>query len=88
MSVFQSVFDFFVNKQEGQVAPEGVCPNCWGSQEYADQIRDIEKDVQVEVNRGAENYDFIKTFVKTHVDGIRLINKIEGGVCERCQVVG
>jgi len=88
MNLYNAVLKFFTNKPDGQIAPEGVCPNCWGSQEYANQIREIEKDVQLEVNRGTANYDFIKTFVKTHVEGFRLINKIEGGVCERCQSVG
>lgn len=88
MNLFNSVLVFFKNKPQGQVTPAGVCPNCWGSQEYADLVREIEKDVQLEVNRGTENYDFLKTFVKTHVEGIQLINKIEGAVCSRCHHVG
>jgi len=84
MSLFDSVLNFLKEKPQGQVAPKGVCPNCWGSQEYADQVRDLENDVQVEVNRGSKNYDFINAFVKKYVVGIQLKNKLEGAVCERC----
>jgi len=87
MNLFESVLEFFKNKPEGQLAPNGVCPNCWGSQAYADQIRDIEKDVQLEVNRGSQKYDFLNAFVTQYVVGIQLKNKIEGSKCERCYVV-
>lgn len=66
--------------------PEGLCPNCWGSQEYAGLIRELEHDFQVEVNRGTGKYDFIKEFVVKHLDGIRLKNTVHGLECAKCRV--
>ena len=30
--------------------PEGVCPNCWGEQEYDQLIRAMYRDKQIDVN--------------------------------------
>ena len=35
---------------EFDVVPEGVCPNCWGDQEYGNIIREKFKDAQIGVN--------------------------------------
>ncbi|WP_291871465.1 hypothetical protein [Maribacter sp.] len=37
MGVLENVKDFFkkkLNKEETASAPEGICPNCWGRQEW------------------------------------------------------
>ena len=37
MGLFDNVKSFFnkkLNKEETGTAPEGICPNCWGEQEW------------------------------------------------------
>ena len=37
MDILESIKSFFVkksNNEETPKAPEGVCPNCWGSQDW------------------------------------------------------
>ncbi len=37
MSIVDNIKSFFKTKSEGketQIVPEGVCPNCWGKQEW------------------------------------------------------
>jgi hypothetical protein len=89
MNLYENVVKFFGQKKNGEnvVAPESVCPNCWGSQEYADQIREIEKDFQLEVSKGSANYAFIQNFVVNHIDGIKLRNSLEGFECAKCKIV-
>ena len=65
-------------------APEGLCPNCWGSQEYDGQIRELYRDRQIEVNNHEANYAFIQDFVVTHVDGIRLKKGAGSLECPTC----
>lgn len=48
--------------------PEGLCPNCWGNQEYDDMIREMYKDKQIEVNNHSANYAFIQDFVVNKIN--------------------
>ncbi|MFK7846003.1 MAG: hypothetical protein AB8G77_11940 [Rhodothermales bacterium] len=65
----------------------GACPNCWGTQEYADQFVQYQKDR----DRNVVNMDktakkaFIQTFVQDNMTGIQL--KKEGYllVCQKCK---
>lgn len=65
----------------------GVCPNCWGTQEYQDQYVQYQK----ERDRSVVNMDptaqkgFIQRFVQDHLTGIQL--KREGYllVCSKCK---
>jgi hypothetical protein len=66
--------------------PEGLCPNCWGSQEYDGQIRELYKDKQIDVNNHEANYAFIQDFVVTHLDGIRLKKGVNSLECPTCRV--
>lgn len=67
------------------ITPSGLCPNCWGSQEYDNQIREMYKDQQVEVNNHEANYAFIQKFVVTHVDGIHLKSANNNFECPTCR---
>ena len=62
----------------------GVCPNCWGEQEYDGKAREIIKDKQVDVNNHTARHTFIKEFVVNHVDGIHLHRHDDKLKCERC----
>ena len=68
---------------EGQT-PEGFCPNCWGQQEYDNQIREIYQDKQVDVNNHGAHYAFIQDFVVTHVNGIHLKKGNNSFECPTC----
>ncbi len=74
MDFTQELAHFFEappEKTKGK-APAGVCPNCWGYQEWDDRIREMREDRQIDVNNGLKHYAFIKEFVVEQVDGIRL----------------
>ena len=81
--------NLFRSKKEDEFdsAPEGVCPNCWGDQEYDDVIRKKYKDVQIEVNNKESKHAFIQDFVVTHLDGIKLKSAVHGTECPTCKVV-
>ena len=66
--------------------PEGICPNCWGEQEYDKMIREMYDDKQIEVNNHEANYAFIQDFVVTHIDGIKLKKGNKGYECPTCRV--
>jgi 2-keto-4-pentenoate hydratase/2-oxohepta-3-ene-1,7-dioic acid hydratase in catechol pathway len=53
-------------------APDGLCPVCWGIQEYDWKIRLLVKDKQIEINNHQSKDMIIREFVKEHIDGIHL----------------
>jgi hypothetical protein len=67
-------------------SPEGVCPNCWGNQEYDQQIRELYRDKQIDVNNHMAHYSFIKDFVVKHIDGIQLKKGSNSLECPTCKV--
>lgn len=68
--------------------PEGLCPNCWGNQEYDDMIREMYKDKQIEVNNHSANYAFIQDFVVNKINGIRLKKGNTSFECPTCKLKG
>ncbi len=66
-------------------SPEGVCPNCWEKQEYDNEIREMYKDKQIDVNNHKANYAFIQDFVVTHIDGIKLKKGNTSFECPTCR---
>ena len=87
MANFFSRF-FNTKKQETfDSVPEGVCPNCWGDQEYGNLIREKYKDVQIGVNNKESKHAFIQDFVVTHLKGIKLKSTVHGTECPTCKVV-
>ena len=84
--MIETLISFFKNpaaETKGQV-PEGVCPNCWGSQEYDNTIREMYADHQIDVNNHSANHAFIQNFVKERVSGIRLIKGTNSFECPTC----
>ena len=66
--------------------PKGFCPNCWGEQEYDNQVRELYKDRQINVNNHNENYAFIQDFMVTHLNGIHLKKGNNSFECPTCKV--
>ena len=67
--------------------PDGICPNCWGKQEYDNVIRELYQDHQIDVNNGQTNHNFIKKVVVNKIEGIRLKKGNNGLVCNSCKLV-
>jgi len=85
MDLTERLVNFFKEPEEKtkNAAPEGVCPVCWGHQEYDHKIRTVFKDKQIDVNNHRDRYLIIQDFVVQHIDGIRLREgKVEG--CPTC----
>lgn len=81
--------NLFKTKKENvfDTVPVGVCPNCWGDQEYGNVIRKKYKDNQIGVNNKESKHAFIQDFVVTYLNGIRLKSAVHGTECPTCKVV-
>jgi hypothetical protein len=82
----EKLIQFFKQSREvtKNKVPEGICPNCWGEQEYDNKIRTMYEEKQIDVNNHAMNYAFIQEFVVTQLNGIHLIKEDERLVCSIC----
>lgn len=85
MDRIHNLLDFFKkpkHETKGKT-PEGLCPVCWGYEEYDHKIREVFKDKQIDVNNHKDSYMLMQKFVKEHVDGIKLKEK-EIHTCPKC----
>ena len=86
--MIEKLISFFKKppKETKDMVPEGVCPNCWGEQEYDNVIREMYEDKQIDVNNHAQNYAFIQGFMTTHLNGIKLKKGNHGFECPTCRL--
>ena len=83
IDILTSFFKKGAKETEGKT-PEGLCPNCWGNQEYDNTIRELYADKQIDVNNQSVHHAFIKDFVVTHVSGIKLKKGNNAMECPTC----
>ena len=87
MNIIKSVLEHFSkkNNKEENSSPEGVCPNCWGRQEWDSKYYEAVLDRQIDVNNGNANYAFIQDFIVNNIDGITLQKNQGGYTCPTCK---
>ncbi len=85
MDFFENMLDYLKRPKEEteSQAPEGVCPVCWGYQEYDHKIRKLFKDDQIDVIHHKKKYTRTLWFVKKYIEGIRL-REGETQTCPTC----
>ena len=85
MSFVDSLVEFIRKPEEQTVdkTPDGLCPVCWGYQQYDKKLRKLFRDKQVDVNSGRDSYMLVQKFVVDHLDGIRL-KEGEVVACTKC----
>lgn len=86
MTVIQNIKNYFTSKSEGDTSrssPEGICPNCWGKQEWEGEFYTLNKGNKLVGNDQTYNH-FINKIVESNISGI-LINE-DTYECETCKM--
>ena len=85
------ILDFFKNSrlklEQEDIVEAGICPNCWGKQEYEGKFIEFAKDRQKDVinmDRTAQKA-FVEQFIEDRVVGIRLKKEGDRLNCPRCK---
>lgn len=85
MNLIQNIKDYFKkkeNKEETGKAPEGVCPNCWGTHEYDGEYYSFMKG-----QKGNPSNEIYNNFV---ADVARKLDKVtvkeNAYFCETCKI--
>ncbi|QNM84643.1 hypothetical protein H9W90_10590 [Polaribacter pectinis] len=86
MSTIQNIRNYFASKSKGDTskkAPKGVCPNCWGKQEWEGEFYKLNKGNKLVGNDQTYN-NFINEIVENKITGIS-INE-DTFECETCKI--
>ncbi|NNJ88046.1 MAG: hypothetical protein HKP53_01475 [Eudoraea sp.] len=75
------------DKMGTQETPAGMCPNCWGTQEYSGKFYEAYKNYDADVKTHNPNIGWVQDYANKHLAGIALHPHVEGQVCEHCKVV-
>jgi len=90
MEIFKSIINFLKTKDSNPeiIAPEGICPNCWGRQEYAGHFYDALKQENINANSIESNTGWINAYATKHLQGIVLERTGNGEevICKGCKV--
>ena len=85
MNIFENVKAYFLaksnNKDSGK-APEGICPNCWGKQEWEGNFYK-----KIKVNNITPQHDTYNSFIHKIAEKLDKITlKDDLLICETCHM--
>ncbi len=88
MNVFNKFLIFLKSKQESisSSTPEGLCPNCWGRQEYGNKFYKAMKTYDIDINTNDVQVGWIQDYFNKNLRGITLESKEDGLVCGNCKI--
>jgi hypothetical protein len=66
--------------------PEGVCPNCWGREEYGGKFYEAVKNHGVDASHPEKSNAWIQEYAETHLKGIHLARQGDKMVCNSCKI--
>ncbi len=74
------------SKNPDQNTPEGLCPNCWGMQEYGGNFYKALKNEGINIDHPDERKGWIVDYAEKHLGDIVLTEEKEGIVCQKCKI--
>lgn len=90
MNLVQSLLNFLRKKDtpKEMPAPEGLCPNCWGREEYGGHFYERVKQENLNIRSKESNVGWINAYANKHIAGIALQRTGNGEelVCAKCKI--
>lgn len=87
MSILKTIKDFLSQTNETKTAPEGLCPNCWGRQEYEGKFYEALKNNHVDIHNLNENKGWIEKYFDENLSQIKLVkNEKDELTCSKCKL--
>lgn len=66
--------------------PEGLCPNCWGRQEYGGKFYEAVRNYKTDINSTDPKVGWIQEYANKHLLNIQLQKKNDYLVCQNCKL--
>ena len=91
MNVFNSIKNVLLAISKGNskdtITPEGICPNCWGRQEYQGKFYEAIENENVNIDNIVKKKGWIDAYASEFLSGIQLqTDKNNEMVCSTCKV--
>ena len=78
MDFINAFYNYFSRRTKGETAtPEGLCPNCWGKQEYEGAFLEAVQKEQIDLNNVREKKGWIQAHAARYFEGIQLRPKTD-----------
>jgi hypothetical protein len=85
MNLTDRIIQFLKKEPSEQMTPDGLCPNCWGRQEYGGKFFEAINSEKVDLNNAEEKRGWIQAYIAKRLLGINLINKHGSTECPACK---
>ena len=92
MSLFNQLKSFLqrseTEKESTKIdVPDGICPNCWGREEYGGHFYESVKNEGVDINNISSKKGWIEAYAIERLGGIQFKKNAEGALaCPTCRV--
>ena len=87
MSLADNILKFLSkSKKETDKAPEGICPNCWGKQEYGGKFYTAVKNHGLNINQADDERGWIQDYADKYLLGISLTKHDGYNMCSKCKL--
>ncbi len=87
MSLIDNLIKIFKEgSKPSVVTPEGLCPNCWGRQQYGNEYFKAVKNHGLDINTIDGNIGWVQEYAEKHLQGIKLIDQGDKYACQTCRI--
>ena len=84
MELWHQFVDFISKNEKG--VPKGICPNCWGRQEYGGKFFIAMHEEGINSTNAEYKKGWIRAYVDKNLSGIELKVEDDESVCKNCSV--
>ncbi len=88
MTIIDSILALLKKKGNTELddVPAGLCPNCWGREEYGGKFYEAVKKNDTDINSKSPNVGWIQDYANKNLSGIRVEHENEQYICPTCTV--
>ena len=84
MTLYNTLKSFLTEKEKSNEVPEGLCPNCWGRQEYQGKFFEAVKREGIDTENITEKKGWIQAYAEKNLTGIELKHAELHNTCASC----
>ena len=85
MKIVDAILKLLSGSEPENNVPEGVCPNCWGKQEYGGEFYRVVKNHGFDASRPDDSRGWIQDYADKNFSHIQLHVSDGYNSCEKCK---